>query len=460
MIGLAALPLAAAFLAGLGVGIGAESGGFALAAIIVSVPVSIAAALLLSGWLFAAAQSVRRSHSAFWIADKVAPLRLAVEADAPTRIDIVHPQVDLTHFFGGFIAVFNLARRLAERGHRVRVIALEGDPPAGWRERLAAYEGLASSIDRLEVVGARDRSRPIAASADDVLVATHWTAAHVAAGALEDLRADRFLYLIQEYEPLIFPASSAAAMARQSYDLPHAALFSSRLLRDWFADQAIGVFANGEDEAERASAWFENAITPVGPVPAADLRRPGPRRLLFYARPETHAERNLFEIGAMAVDAAIAEGHLAGWELFGIGTVERSERPLLLPHSGARLRLLPRQRQAEYARILRASDVGLALMHTPHPSLVPIEMAAAGMPTVTSTFGNKGAAALARISPNLIAAEPTVAAVKAALARAEREADDLERRAHGSTVRWPRSWDEALSDELMARVERLLGLRR
>jgi hypothetical protein len=249
-------------------------------------------------------------------------------------------------------------------------------------------------------------------------------------------------------------------MARQSYDLPHAALFSSRLLRDWFADQAIGVFANGEDEAERASAWFENAITPVGPVPAADLRRPGPRRLLFYARPETHAERNLFEIGAMAVDAAIAEGHLAGWELFGIGTVERSERPLLLPHSGARLRLLPRQRQAEYARILRASDVGLALMHTPHPSLVPIEMAAAGMPTVTSTFGNKGAAALARISPNLIAAEPTVAAVKAALARAEREADDLERRAHGSTVCWPRSWDEALSDELMARVERLLGLRR
>ena len=459
MIGLAALPLTAAFLAGLGVGIGAESGGFVLAAIIVSVPVSIAAALLLSRWLFAAAQAVRRSHSAFWIADKVAPLRLVVEAAAPVRIDIVHPEVDLTHFFGGFIAVFNLARRLAERGHRVRLIALEGDPPGGWRERVAAYEGLGRSIDRLEIVGARDRSRPIVASAEDVVIATHWTAAHVAATALGSLRADRFLYLIQEYEPLIFPAGSASAMARHSYDLSHAALFSSRLLRDWFVDQSIGVFATGADAGERRSAWFENAITPVGPVAAADLRQSGPRRLLFYARPEGHAERNLFEIGMMALDAAIAEGHLTGWDLLGIGTVERRERSLPLPRSGARLRLLPRQGQADYARILRASDLGLALMHTPHPSLVPIEMAAAGMPTVTSTFANKDAAAVAGISPNLIAAEPTVAAVKAALARGAREANDLDRRARGSAVRWPRSWDEALPNELMARVERLLGLR-
>jgi hypothetical protein len=458
ILALAAVPLAAAFVAGVAVGVGAESGGFATVAIVASVPISLAVAFLLASWLFAAAQSVRRSQSAFWILEKIAPLRLDVRADAPARINILHPEVDLRHFFGGFIAVFNLARRLSERGHRVRLVALEGDPPRDWRERLAAYEGLGGSLERLEVVSAGDRSRPIDASAHDALVATHWTAAHVAARALDDLTTARFLYLIQEYEPLIFPASSAAALARESYDLPHAALFSSAPLRDWFRKRAIGVFANGPEHGERCSTFFENAITPVGPVEESELRRSGPRRFLFYARPEAHAARNLFEIAAMALDDAIAGGRFAGWELAGIGTVDRRGRWLELPRSRARLRLLPRTGQTDYARVLRSSDVGLALMHTPHPSLVPIEMAAAGMPTVTSTFGSKDAATLGRISSNLIAAEPHVAAVSEALARAERQADDLAGRARGSDVRWPRSWNEALADDVMERVERLLGL--
>ena len=61
-------------------------------------------------------------------------------------------------------------------------------------------------------------------------------------------------------------------------------------------------------------------------------------------------------------------------------------------------------------------------MYTPHPSLVPIEMASAGMLTVTNSFENKTAEALAAISPNLIAAEPGVEAIAAALGRGGRAA--------------------------------------
>ena len=42
-------------------------------------------------------------------------------------------------------------------------------------------------------------------------------------------------------------------------------------------------------------------------------------------------------------------------------------------------------------------------MYTPHPSLVPIEMASAGMLTVTNTFENKTSEALRAISGNLLA---------------------------------------------------------
>jgi hypothetical protein len=91
-------------------------------------------------------------------------------------------------------------------------------------------------------------------------------------------------------------------------------------------------------------------------------------------------------------------------------------------------------------------------MYTPHPSLVPIEMASAGMLTVTNSFENKTADALAAISRNLVVAEPDVESIASAICAATAGAGDVERRAAGARVDWPSDWDEALDDALMARV--------
>jgi hypothetical protein len=107
--------------------------------------------------------------------------------------------------------------------------------------------------------------------------------------------------------------------------------------------------------------------------------------------------------------------------------------------------------------VLRDHDVGLALMYTPHPSLVPIEMASAGMLTVTNTFENKTAEALAGISPNLIAAEPAIDAVADALCAATAAAGDVQARVRGSRIDWPRDWDDAFGDDLIARIAGFLG---
>ncbi len=122
------------------------------------------------------------------------------------------------------------------------------------------------------------------------------------------------------------------------------------------------------------------------------------------------------------------------------------------------LELLPRAAQRDYAALLAEHDVGLALMYTPHPSLVPLEMASAGLLTVTNTFENKTPDALAAISSNLICAEPTVESLAAALAEAAAAADDVGRRVAGSVVRWPRSWAEAFSPKVLDFVERSLAL--
>ena len=119
--------------------------------------------------------------------------------------------------------------------------------------------------------------------------------------------------------------------------------------------------------------------------------------------------------------------------------------------------MIPRSSQADYARLLRSCDLGLALMYTPHPSLVPLEMASAGMLTVTNTFANKDAAAMAALSPNLIAVEPTIEAIAAAIASAASRSDDLAARVEGSRVAWPTDWEAAFDETVMATLDRFLA---
>jgi glycosyltransferase involved in cell wall biosynthesis len=391
------------------------------------------------------------------IEEKIAPLPFEVREHAPRRVNLLLPTVDLEHLFAGYIAKFNLARRLAERGARVRILTTDPTPqlPRSWTRQLESYAGLKGLTDRVELEFGR-ASLAIELNPGDAFIATTWWTAHIARRALAESGGGKFLYLIQEYEPFTFPMGTYAALARESYDMPHYALFSSELLRDWFRRERIGVYGEGAEDGDRSSEWFENAITAVAPLPAAELGARRPRRLLFYARPESHAVRNMFELGVLALSRAVEDGaFLSGWELHGIGTVQYAGR-LALP-GGVQLELVPRTQQATYGQILQQHDIGLALMYTPHPSLVPIEMAAAGMLAVTNTFANKTPEALTAISPNLIAAPPTVEGVAAALREAIRNVDDAERRARGAEVRWSRDWDSSFGDELLARIEGFLG---
>ena len=255
---------------------------------------------------------------------------------------------------------------------------------------------------------------------------------------------------------MTFPMGSYSALAAESYDFPHLALFSSDLLRDYFRRRGIGVYAHGTDEGDQASLAFQNAITKI-PTPSVPvLAGREARRLLFYARPEPHAARNMFELGILALHRAVAAGVFSGgWELRGIGSVG-SARRVRFP-GGTDLELLPRAAQSDYAGVLGAGDVGLALMYTPHPSLVPIEMASAGLLAVTNTFENKTAEALAAISPNIIAREPTVEGVAGALAEAVDRVEDFAARVRGSAVRWSRDWDESFDDQLVTRLTEYLA---
>jgi hypothetical protein len=390
------------------------------------------------------------------VARKIAPLRWSVAEDAPTRVNLLIPTIDLEHFFGGYIAKFNLARRLAERGARVRIVTVDpvGALPSGWERRVERFAGLGGLFETVEVEFGRESSG-IECSRRDGFIATTWWTAHIARAALQQLDSERFVYLIQEYEPFTFPMGTYAALALESYGFPHFAVFSSELLRGYFRAHRLGAYAGGEASGDEASASFQNAITRVSPASEAELSSRRPRRLLFYARPEAHAARNMFELGVLALARALHDGGFNGdWEFTGIGGVSGRSRVALGRTS---MRLLKRSDQAAYAQLLRDHDVGLSLMYTPHPSLVPLEMASAGMLTVTNSFENKTSEAMAAISTNLIVAEPTVEAIAAALRSAAAGAEDVSSRLGGATTRWSTSWEQSFPDELLDRIMLALG---
>jgi hypothetical protein len=388
----------------------------------------------------------------------IAPLDLEVLDSEPERVNLLIPRIELTHLFGGYIAKFNLARRLAERGIRTRLVCVlpSGRLPADWMRRVESYRGLSGLFGEVEVAFARDADRPLALNPHDSLLATTWWTAQAARAALQELERERFVYLIQEYEPFTYPMGTQSALARETYELPHLALFSTELLREYFRRHEIGVFARGDAEGERDSISFQNAITPLRTPSQRSLAERRSRRLLFYARRELHATRNMFELGVMALRRAVADSTLeAEWEVQGIGAVAGSPRVAL--GGGRVMRILPRRDQDAYARLLESHDVGLSLMYTPHPSLVPIEMASAGMLAVTNTFENKTPEALARISENLVAVEPTLEGVVDGLRRAVAEVGDVERRVRGAAVEWSADWDSALDEEVMRGVASFLA---
>ena len=391
-----------------------------------------------------------------WIFHNVSALTLRVSAAQPRRVNLLLATINFDYLFGGYIGMFNLALRLKRDGHVVRIVLLdETDVQLGtWRNRIARYPGLGHLFDAVEVAYRYDRSLPLDVSPDDRFVATSGWSAHVAHKAEAALGHERFLFLIQEYEPFFGPMNTNTALLRQAYDFPQFGLFSTAILRDYFRDNRIGLFEAEDGEAR--SAVFSNAIQRFAPTRAGLARRS--RRILFYARPEDHAARNMFEMGIAALVALFSDPAVpaAGWTAHGIGSIATADRLELVP--GTFLQMVPKTSLQGYIDMLPGFDVGLSLMLTPHPSLVPLEMAAAGLPTVTNTFANKTAAALHAISPNLVGVKPTLEGIVEGLRAAIARVEDVEGRLAGAAaMTWPTDWDDAFPVDTMEKVNAFLN---
>jgi len=385
--------------------------------------------------------------------EKFAPTPTDIDPDRPVTVNFLLPTIDRRILFGGYHAAFRFVDALMARGHHVRLIVVE--PSVAPREKLLdSFAGdafMTSVLERCEILLRTDPARPIAFHPDDRLIAYSWDTARIAHGFGQRLGRP-FIFFIQEYEAIFHPHDSIFFLIKDTYSLPHFAIFNSRLLQDYFRRHRLGVFGPGEQAGDRNSVAFAHALCAVRTPSVEEMAARQTRRLLAYTRPEAHAGRNLFEIVLMALNQAIEEGVFdAGeWSFHGIGTLALDGSYRL--SGGHALEMLPRMDIESYARKLAEYDVGVCLMLAPHPSVPPFEMAAAGLCTVTTGFDNRPAETMRAISRNLIAADHSVASVVAALREAVARAEDFEGRVEGARFGQVTDWADSFNDAFFARL--------
>lgn len=387
---------------------------------------------------------------------KTAPLPIERCADgaASLRVNMFLPELQLGTFFGGYHSKISLISRLAQRGVRTRLILV--DQPSvdyeGVARIVGAFPELEAGLMSAEIEACGSRGSPLTLGPRDALLATTWWSAHIVDDLRRRLNRRRFLYFIQEFEPFTFELGTNYRGAEMTYDFPHDAIFSTELLRDYFAHAGAGVFGpRAADDAE--ALVFRNPITGLKDVrrrPRAE-RRP---RLLFYARPQAHAGRNMYEFGVAALRRAVeALGpELDGWELVGVGASEAASVKL---GGERRLKLMSKLDAAGYRDMLASSDVGMALMYTPHPSLVPLEMAAAGLVTVTNACMTKTRTAFADVSDLITVAEPDVVDIAQGLIGAVRRVNAGP--VPHNPIDWPTTPGQAFPDDWLDSFVSLAG---
>ena len=286
------------------------------------------------------------------------------EADSePFEVRTVNwfiPDID-SPFYGGINTAFRIADQL-RRHHGVqnRFVVMAAENDAFVRSALAAaFPGLESS--EIEFLPANDPRQIAGISPADVSIATLWVTAYTVANFPHTRR--RF-YLIQDFEPMFYPAGTNYALAEESYNLGLYGLCNTKRLLDIYRAQYGGSGAAFMPAVDRTVFHAEGRRR---------LDHDDPVTVFLYARPGHW--RNCWEIASLAladVKRRLGDG-------VRIVTAGSWARPDDLGRGIEHLGLLDYR---DTGALYRMADIGIALTLSAHPSYLPLELMACGTPVV------------------------------------------------------------------------------
>jgi glycosyltransferase involved in cell wall biosynthesis len=275
-------------------------------------------------------------------------------------VNWILPDID-SPFYGGLNTALRIADNLASsHGVESNFIMMAAENRPFFRSALAAafprlegsqiefYDGSSESLER---------SMPDA----DASIATLWVTAYALA---RSNRAARRFYLIQDFEPMFYPAGSLYALTEETYRLGLYGLCNTDRLRDIYRSR-YGGSGFSFMPAVQSDVFHANGRRP--------LDHEGPVRVFLYARPGHW--RNCWELAAPALDE-VKRRFGQGVHIVTAGSWARpDDLGRGIDHRG----LLDYR---DTGALYRTCDVGIALTLSEHPSYLPLELLACGVPVV------------------------------------------------------------------------------
>lgn len=259
---------------------------------------------------------------------------------------------------GGHMTIFRTIRHLEMMGHTCTI----------WIERrdfhVSADEAYDDIVKHFQCVGAKVRfvSPALYHATGDIVVATGWTTAYVAA-ACSGFK-ERF-YFVQDHEPSFYAMGTDALLARGSYDLDLACVCASPWLQKILSER-YGRWSRGFHLAYDSDVYSRDGKTTR--LGAED----GTIRVCLYAR--DHTPRRAIGLALMALDEMGRRGLPIEVHFFGQDDLPFDE----VPYDAVNHGILSSE---ELAILYRSCDLGICFSATNY-SLIPQEMMACGLPVV------------------------------------------------------------------------------
>ena len=265
-------------------------------------------------------------------------------------------------FYGGIATILRIADLLA-RSHGVehRIVVIGGTNEEWYRSAVtAAYPSLAE-IEFVCLADVSDEELGRIPPAD-AAIATMW---HTAYAVARTTGQRRKFYLVQDFEPCFYPTGTMYALAEETYRLGLYGIANTEPMAEMYEQRYGG----------RARSFVPAVDRAVFHPPDDGDRRPAddPLRVFLYARPGHW--RNCWEIAS----TALTEIKAAYGTDVHIVTAGSWARPEDLGQGIEHLGLLEVE---ETGDLYRRCDVGIALTVSEHPSYLPVELMACGVPVV------------------------------------------------------------------------------
>jgi len=304
------------------------------------------------------------------------------------RLNLIVPTVNPQQTFGGVATALKLYSQWSELlgpEYDRRIIVTDADIEPETYTIFADYAALpfAQSVDQEArvIIDANEREGGrLDLRARDLFVATAWWTVDLARSFEHDRSRFAggklpFVYIIQDHEPNFYGWSTKSSMANATYH---------------HGDETIAVINSEELYAHMARTHnFRDMFClpyEINPQIAQRLApRPRERKIIVYGRPAV--ARNAFELICEALKIWQQRDPIRAsrWKILFLG--ESFQDALAYPVQNVSVE--GKVSLEAYANHLNTAAVGVSLMMSPHPSYPPLEMAEAGLATITNAFSGK-----------------------------------------------------------------------